>query len=103
MVFDAIKLSHHGSLRNTSPELLNLIDSPRYFISSNGERHNHPDVEVIKAIVDRPTHLHRNLYFNYSTPASRWLKGYTSKSGATFSVHENLQSAIPLHPAHDND
>ncbi len=27
MIFDAIKISHHGSLRNTSPELLQLVDA----------------------------------------------------------------------------
>ena len=58
-IFDAIKLSHHGSSRNTSPELLFLIDSPHYFISTNGDKHNHPDFPVLKAIVDRPSNFQR--------------------------------------------
>lgn len=53
-VFDAIKVSHHGSRRNTSPRLLELIDSPVYLISSDGRKHDHPDLPVLRAIVDRP-------------------------------------------------
>ncbi len=89
MRFDAIKISHHGSLHNTSPALLELIDSPIYLISSNGNHHSHPDFEVLKAIVDRPASFHRHLYFNYSTPASRQMCNYTSRSGAAFSIHED--------------
>ena len=88
MLFDAIKLSHHGSLRNTSPQLLQLIDSPRFLVSSNGEGHNHPDVEVLRAVVDRPSPFARDMYFNFSTAASRDLMGYKSKSNASFAVHE---------------
>ncbi|MCI5113439.1 MAG: MBL fold metallo-hydrolase [Candidatus Electrothrix sp. AW1] len=96
MKFDAIKISHHGSLHNTSPALLDLIDSPVYLISSNGNRHNHPDIEVLKAIVDRPSQFHRHLYFNYSTPASRQMRNYTSRSGTAFSIHEDSTDWIKI-------
>jgi len=86
--FDAIKVSHHGSARNTSPFLLNLVDSPRYLISSNGERHGHPDVEVLRAIVDRPASYCRELFFNFSTPASQLMQTYKSASNSRFVVHE---------------
>ena len=93
-LFDAIKVSHHGSLHNTSPTLLELIDAPVFFISSNGGRHNHPDIKVLKAIVDRPCEFTRNLYFNYSTPASRELQNYKSKSGAHFIIFEDATDWI---------
>lgn len=89
MMFDAIKISHHGSYRNTSPELLDLIDSHIYFISSNGNKHGHPDIETLIAIVDRPSGFSRTLYCNYATAASKELKNYQTKSGAKFSVIEN--------------
>ncbi|MCF8999783.1 MULTISPECIES: AVAST type 1 anti-phage system MBL fold metallo-hydrolase Avs1a [Acinetobacter] len=89
MIFDAIKISHHGSYHNTSPELLDLIDSPVYFISSNGNRHYHPDIETLIAIVDRPSTFPRTLYCNYATVASTELKNYQTKSEAKFSVIEN--------------
>ncbi len=88
-IFDAVKLAHHGSVRNTSPDLLALVDSPHYFISTNGTRHDHPSFPVLKAIVDRPAAFSRILHFNYSTPASRRLKEYQSETGANFVVDED--------------
>lgn len=94
LVFDAIKISHHGSVHNTSPKLLTLVDSPAFFISSDGTRHNHPDIEVLTAIVDRPCPFTRNLYFSHSTPASSFMKSYKSKYGSMFVVHENANDWI---------
>ena len=95
-IFDAIKIAHHGSVRNTSPELLALVDSPHFFISTNGEGHQHPDFAVLKAIVDRPSMFCRTLHFNYSTPASRRLRTYRSRSGADFEVDEDQTGWMPL-------
>lgn len=95
-IFDAIKIAHHGSVRNTSPDLLALIDSPHFFISTNGDGHNHPDFAVLKAIVDRPSAFRRTLHFNYSTPASRRLKTYKSEAGADFVVEENQTNWVTI-------
>lgn len=85
-VFDAIKVSHHGSIHNTSVDLLSLIDAPVFLVSSNGSAHNHPDFEVLAEIVDRPATFERTIYFNYETPASTRLRVHTSRSGARFNV-----------------
>ena len=98
LLFDAVKISHHGSLRNTSPALLDLIDSPTYFISSSGALHDHPDFEVLTAIVDRPAAFERNLYFNYQTKASVRLRAYPSPANAKFVVHEDATSWIEVQP-----
>lgn len=63
--FDLIKISHHGSKNNTSPELLKYIDSEKYIFSTNGLIHNHPDKETIARIISRETKFTRTLYFNY--------------------------------------
>lgn len=63
---DALKVSHHGSRGNTSTALLELLDCPRYFFSSNGDIHNLPDNETIGRIVhgaSQPV-----LIFNYEAP-----------------------------------
>jgi hypothetical protein len=71
IIFDAIKVSHHGSQGNSSPALLKLIDSGKYLISTNAKHpqgHKHPDLETIARIVSRPlprTLKKRKLYFNY--------------------------------------
>lgn len=66
LVVDAVKVSHHGSARNTSAELLRLIRAHHFLISTNGSRHSHPDPECIARIVtsqDQRIHLH----FNYQS------------------------------------
>lgn len=96
LLFDAIKISHHGSCNNTNPELLGLVDAPMYFISSDGSRHQHPDVEVLTAIVDRPATFSRTLYFNYRTPSSDYLKHYTTITGAPFNVEAGTSCWIEI-------
>jgi hypothetical protein len=96
MIFDAVKISHHGSVRNTSPELLMLIDSPHFFISTNGDGHGHPNFAVLKAIVDRPAAFCRTLHFNYPTPASTSLKTYQSKANADFVVEQDQTDWVAI-------
>ena len=96
MIFDAIKVSHHGSLHNSSPELFELIDAPKFIISSNGNAHNHPDIEVLIEIVDRPASFSRTLYFNYATPSSNAIRKYCSKTGPSFTVLDNATSWIEI-------
>lgn len=87
ILFDAVKVSHHGSLHNTSPELLATIDAPCFLISTDGTRHGHPDFEVLAEIVDRPALFERRLIFNYETAGSLRLRSHASRSGTPFSVH----------------
>ncbi|WP_299674209.1 ComEC/Rec2 family competence protein [uncultured Tenacibaculum sp.] len=66
---DFVKISHHGSLNNTSQELLSLIKSSNYLISTNGgtSKHKHPSRETIARIVykaNRDDEL-LNVYTNY--------------------------------------
>lgn len=68
--FDAIKVSHHGSFKNNSPELYEIIDSGKFLFSTNGKhpKHIHPDIETIAFIINRPLPKNideRELYFNY--------------------------------------
>lgn len=71
LYFDAIKVSHHGSKANTSKELLKVIDSESYLISTNGSQHGHPHLEALARIVVRENErCSRTLYFNYETDAS---------------------------------
>lgn len=68
IIFDAIKMPHHGSYNNCSPSLLKLIDSNNYLFSTSGVSHNHPDVETISCVINRELQSaikNRNLYFNY--------------------------------------
>jgi ribonuclease BN (tRNA processing enzyme) len=72
--FDAIKVSHHGSLNNTDKKLLSIMDSNIYLISTSGALFNHPDLETIAKIVcrDRDKKEKRKLVFNYVDTANRF-------------------------------
>jgi hypothetical protein len=48
---DAFKIPHHGSKNNLSTDLLDVIDCPRYLISTNGNIFYHPDGEAIARII----------------------------------------------------
>lgn len=62
--FDAIKVSHHGSIKNNY-NWINLIKSNFYLISTNGEKHNHPDKEFIAKLI-KSNNDKKELYFNYN-------------------------------------
>lgn len=87
ILFDVIKVAHHGSYHNTSPDMLATVDAPCFLISTDGSRHGHPDFEVLAEIVDRPASFERRLIFNYETDGSARLRSHSSRSGTPFSVH----------------
>ena len=64
---DFVKVSHHGSMHNTSNELLDIIQCNRFIIPTNGYSYKHPDRTAIAHILCHPKR-NRNekihLYFN---------------------------------------
>jgi beta-lactamase superfamily II metal-dependent hydrolase len=62
--FDLVKVSHHGSARNSTSQLIDALESPRWLISSNGSHHRHPDPEAISRIILAPA-ANKELIFNY--------------------------------------
>lgn len=68
---DAVKVAHHGSAGNISDALLTLIDSPRFLISTNGDKFAHPDAEAVHRIITRSVHQPPTLCFNYDSDSTR--------------------------------
>lgn len=66
---DAFKVSHHASKGNISSDLVKLVDSERYLVSTSGARFNHPDREAIARMIkyggERP-----QICFNYKSDAN---------------------------------
>ncbi|HDR6311454.1 TPA: MBL fold metallo-hydrolase [Bacillus cereus] len=96
--FDAIKVSHHGSVKNTSSELLNIIDSEHYFISTNGRNYGHPDIETIaKIIVRKDREKFRNIYITNKQSKldifqnEEWQRKYQYKIHYRSITKDNLQ------------
>jgi hypothetical protein len=50
VAFDLVKLPHHGSAGNLTPELMRLIDCAHFVVSTNGDHFNHPDQEAIELL-----------------------------------------------------
>jgi beta-lactamase superfamily II metal-dependent hydrolase len=58
-----VKVSHHGSKFNTSKELLKIVDSSIFIISSNGQIHNLPDKQCLARIIG--CYNNPKILFNY--------------------------------------
>jgi len=63
---DCVKLSHHGSRKNTSLALVRHLESPRWIVSSNGAQTKHPNEEAIARVL-HGTPGQKTIYFNYRT------------------------------------
>ncbi len=76
-----LKVSHHGSRSNTSPELLELIDCSCFAFSTDGSRHGHPDDETIAWILDNDPYRRKRLVFNYpqTRMKNKWCDSGTMK------------------------
>ncbi len=82
---DALKMSHHGSARNNSYELLEMLNCSRFLVSTNGSGHHHPDPEALARIVSIRDGV--EFSFNYRSeetelwddPALRKEYGYTTR------------------------
>jgi hypothetical protein len=78
---DILKVQHHGSEHNLTPEFAKQITADRYLFCANGE-HGNPDLRIVRAIIDsrlgpkslRSTHPSANgrfkLQFNSSPDAT---------------------------------
>ncbi len=65
ILFDAIKVSHHGSAHSTSKELVNVADSERYFVT--GGANVRPSYQALARIVMAPLCegiSHREIRYN---------------------------------------
>ena len=63
---DLFKVSHHGSQNNVSAELVQLLDCPRYLLSTNGDHFYHPDRQAMARIIKYGGDEKR-IYFNYKS------------------------------------
>lgn len=75
--FDCVKVSHHGSRANTSPEFLKKIRGRDFLISGNG-KYGNPHVDTLLRLVSLQPGC--NLVFNYPTPQSERLSANEAKA-----------------------
>jgi hypothetical protein len=81
---DVIKVSHHGSKRSTSPLLMSCFRARHALISTDGSKHDHPDLETLLWIAaDQPE---ITLHFNYETPAAERMRSAEIRSIYKYSL-----------------
>lgn len=84
--FDAIKVSHHGSFENNSPEFLSAVSSDKWIISTNGEKYNHPDLATLANIITNHSKEDIKLYFNYDLPVCTQLLKPEVSNGYSYQI-----------------
>lgn len=67
---DLVKISHHGSQYNTSNEILSILDSKCYIISTDGLKHGLPTKRTIARILKS---TNGKILFNYEKVISKLL------------------------------
>jgi beta-lactamase superfamily II metal-dependent hydrolase len=60
---ELLKISHHGSKSNTNKELIELVKTDNYFISTDSTGHNHPNKRTLARIIS--LNLDAIFHFNY--------------------------------------
>lgn len=63
LISELLKVSHHGSCRNTNKELLEIIKTDNYIISSDGTSDNLPHKRTFARIVNENPNA--TIHFNY--------------------------------------
>lgn len=68
LTVDAVKVAHHGSNKNINKELIERLNCKNYFISTNGKRYFHPDLDVIAKIARYTKTSKTTIYMNNKVP-----------------------------------
>lgn len=69
---DAMKVSHHGSKDSTSSELLNIIDTDKFFITG-GEKEFRPHINALSRIILSNQPRQKTIYTNTPNDTTRQL------------------------------
>ena len=80
LTVDALKLSHHGSRRNMTPALAQLVDARHVLISTNGAIHGHPDPESINQLIAE-SRRKMTFHFNYPSACRPELAALITRAG----------------------
>lgn len=67
---DILKMPHHGSDRNITPEFFNLFPADHYVISADG-KHSNPDTGTLKAMAETLGNREYTIHLTNRTPAMR--------------------------------
>ncbi|MBN2837078.1 MAG: MBL fold metallo-hydrolase [Candidatus Delongbacteria bacterium] len=84
-----VKVAHHGSKANNNNELLRLIDSNKYVISTNGAKHSHPNKQFLARLINQKNDC--EIYFNYPDLAKAIFSLQDKSDFPDFRIYETSQ------------
>lgn len=79
-----MKLSHHGSRHNTSSDLLALIRCSQFVFSTDGRKHDHPDMEVIARILKTQSNEPNPVKFLFNNSGTKVEKELAADDAAKY-------------------
>lgn len=93
---DFLKLNHHGSRKNCSPELIAALKPKVVLVSSDGSIYGHPEKEALSYVIQNSPGV--ELVFNHDNEyTSPWVDnaeqdkwGYSAYAGNSFGVEVEL-------------
>ena len=91
---DVLKLSHHGSHTNTSPELLRALKPKRVLISTDGSAYGHPHAETLAWAIEAIKGL--ELVFNHDNEYSQPWASTAALRGAGFRVRVGGRAGVEI-------
>lgn len=77
---DACKLSHHGSKKSTSNELLRRLNCERWLISTDGSYFGHPDAQALARIIVHGGREPELIFNSRGEYALRWSEPHLQRS-----------------------
>jgi hypothetical protein len=84
---DALKVSHHGSRGNTSPDLLRVLECAHFLVSSDGSgASNHPHDETIARLIEG-SGPGAHLWFNYHSEETQIWDDVSLKRRFNYQAH----------------
>lgn len=79
---DACKLSHHGSKKSTSKELLRRLNCKRWLISTDGSYFGHPDAQALAQVIVNGGSNPELVFNSRSNYALRWSERRLQRAAA---------------------
>jgi ribonuclease BN (tRNA processing enzyme) len=99
MHVDVLKLAHHGSHANSTPELFRRVLADRYVVSASG-KHRHPNYDTLTWLVEAAKEQGRTIEIvltNETSGTKKLLENYDpGEYGYRFRLMEKGKHAIPL-------
>jgi len=88
---EMVKISHHGSRKNTNQKFLDVVSSHKFVISTNGAFHNHPDKEVLSRIIKNPKRDDREIEFLFNYEEDDYKGSFTFSDDELASEEYNFK------------